>query len=141
MKGTMLTHGLIAGFLIAITMFVGLNQQSQEETPQFSQWVGYLISPTIGMEDLAAMYATGTFVSNPAVGLMVGSILVRRTGRQREAQGLVGFRRGIQIGHRHDDVIKGPAAAHGAPPLQRRGYRSEGNRAIVRSQDQAPLPG
>ena len=43
MKGTMLTYGLVAGVLIAITMFVGLNLQSGEETPRFSQWVGYLI--------------------------------------------------------------------------------------------------
>jgi hypothetical protein len=43
MKGTILTHGLIAGLLIAATMFIGLNQQSKEEAPQFSQWIGYLI--------------------------------------------------------------------------------------------------
>ena len=43
MKGTIITHGLVAGVLIAVTMFVGLNLQSGEEEPQFSQWVGYLI--------------------------------------------------------------------------------------------------
>ena len=43
MKGNMLTYGLVAGVLIAITMFVGLNLQSGKEEPQFSQWIGYLI--------------------------------------------------------------------------------------------------
>ena len=43
MKGTILTYGLISGIVIALTMFVGLAIQSQEETPQFSQLVGFLI--------------------------------------------------------------------------------------------------
>lgn len=43
MKGSMLTHGALAGIIIAFTMFLGLNLQSEEETPQFSQWTGYLI--------------------------------------------------------------------------------------------------
>ena len=43
MKGTILTYGLIAGLIIAFTMFLGLNAQSGEEAPRFSQLAGYLI--------------------------------------------------------------------------------------------------
>lgn len=43
MKGAMLTHGVIAGLMIALVSFLGLNAQSGEEVPEFSPLVGYLI--------------------------------------------------------------------------------------------------